>query len=302
MGRKREVVRHSLVNVDVLDEVSYIDSVFVILPRLMPKHVFRALRLALLAERRRPGQRYVLKRRDRPDGSFFFVIAVHQPTRRSLEILSEIVSPAALQARVLEVHVALDLVTSSFTDAETLQRYVEERLLPSTRLNKPVHFVGKTTYYNRLTRKGAEVALYSDRLSKSRDAPCLHVEWRTIGAQPLKSAGLKNPSDLISLNHRSFWKNRLSLWSVPSAEALLSARVKELRRTAANAPMDTETLRRQVRVMLKLATGWHGGVVANDLLHSLYKSELYHKRPKRLFTDESHTWMLPAATNALWGQ
>src|ERR1035437_8946348 len=221
MGRKRIVVRHSLLGVKVLDEVSYIDSVCVILPRLMPKDKFRDLRLALLNERRKTGQRYVFKKRIRPDGHFFFVLAVHQPSQRSLEILGDVVAPAPMQARILEVHVALDLITGSFSEAEALQRYVEERLLPSTRTKKPVHCAGNTTYYYRLTRKGVEVALYSDRLGKSTAAPCLHVEWRTIGAHTLRLADLAATADLISLNHRAFWDQRLSLWKIPSADAML---------------------------------------------------------------------------------
>lgn len=215
-----------------------------------------------------------------------------------LALLKSVMSPESIQVRLLEVHVALDLIVTSTQEAKSLQQYVERRLLPSGRSKKDVVMIGGTTYYNRLTRKGVEVAIYSDRASKVTQSPCVHIEWRTIGAQPLRRAGLYTVPELLSVDHRQFWRDRIALWLPPSVETLHAARKKLL---AKEGTADASHALREAQLVHHRAQAAHGGVVANNMYVHLMKSERFHKRPLRLFKEEPSDWMLPASSeNALW--
>ena len=298
MGRNRKISRRSLVPVSVEARASYVDSICVILPERMPKDAFRKLRLSLYAEQRPLKRRYVLRRVPTANDFWIFKLTVHQPTPTSVQILGEAVE--AIRARLLEVHLSLDLITRSPNDAITLQDYLEGRLLPSTRLKHPISKFKGTTYFNRKTRKGVEVALYSDKPSKVSGQPCFHMDWRVIGTVALKRAGLATVSAILDLEHKIFWNERLALWLPPSITMLTNARLrqdKSKKPEAINNPLNQS----QARLLLRDASSPRGVVIAHEVLSRLRKAESeYNHRPMRLFVQEPHDWMLPASSNALW--
>lgn len=300
MGRKKKRIRPSLIPDQLLKCSSYIDTVCVILPERMPAEAFRQLRLALCASLRPQNGRYLWRKVPTADGYWIYKLTIHQPTPESILELGDAVQ--AINLRLLEVHVALDLMTSSPNDAETLQAYVEGRLLPSSRLKRLVHRVRETTYYNRRTRKGVEVVLYSDRRSKVSGQFCLHVEWRVMGGVALRREGLATAVELLRLNHSLFWDKRLALWLPPSETTLAKARNKMPGAKKIDAVGSLEN-QGYARRMLRRASGPNGVVVAHDLLQHLRKAEaIYNRRPMRLFVHEPHDWMLPPEENAMWAQ
>lgn len=277
---------------------SYVDTVCVCLPTLMEKASFRSLRLALVNAQGGRKRRIVFKKRFRPDGSWFWTLFVQQPTIEALSVLQSTPTPNSL----LEVHVALDLATDSFSAAEDLQRYVQTRLLKSARPTSFVHwFDDRTAYFGRGTRRGAEVVLYSDLSSKAFGSPCLHIDWRIRGAAAIRKAGLGDMESIARLDHRQFWEQRLSLWSVPSAFAMVAARRRFLRRHCANATYDNDVVEKLVRKLTRAASGPDLTVLANDLLYVLRRLRSFAcRRPKRYFARLSHEWMLPSPLNVLW--
>lgn len=298
MGRKKKVVRRSLVPVSIISSSSYIDSICVVLPGRMPKEMFRFLRESLYAALRPRKRRYVLRKVTTANGFWIFKITVHQPTPASVQILEDAVD--TINARLLEVHVSLDLETSSLADAMALQDYLEHRLLPSTRQSKPVERFKTTTYFNRLTRKGLEVAVYSDKPSKVNGAPCFHMDWRMIGAAILKRERLSTGSEILGLDHRDFWDRKLALWLPPSQATI----AKNRNRSAGSKQPEAvgSTLNQsKARLLLRSATSPRGVVVAHELLRFLRKNEMaYNRRAMRLFSKEPHDWMLPPKDKLTW--
>lgn len=197
MGRKKKVYRRSLIGVEILENFAYVDSIFLLLPRMLPDELFARLKLAQKGCNQHSLHGIEMHPWQRPEevGGFQLVLTVHQPSRESLKLLQEALDLPD-KPTVLQVHIALDLTTKTRSDATKLQRYVEERLLPTIQPKNPTFCRLGTTYYNRLTRKGHEVVLYSDKNSKVNGEPCLHIEWRTIGLQVIRAAKLSQPSRL----------------------------------------------------------------------------------------------------------
>lgn len=298
MGRKKRVVRKSLVPVSVVSQCSYIDSICAVLPQQMPKAMFRSLRESLCAALRPRKRRYVLKKVMTANGYWIFKITVHQPTPASVQILADAVE--TINARLLEVHLSLDLEAASLADAEVLQDYLEQRMLPSTRQKRPIERVKGTTYFNRQTRKGFEVAMYSDKPSKVTGKPCFHIDWRMIGGAILKRERLSSGSEILGLDHNTFWDSKLALWLPPSQDTIAKARNRSAGSKQPDAVGSTKN-QNQARLLLRSAMSPRGVVVAHELLRILRKHESdYNRRAMRLFSPEQHDWMLPPKANALW--
>lgn len=299
MGRRKNNPRRSLVPVDVLNKKSFIDTVCLVLPERLPKNSFRDLRVALYKEQRTKKRRYVLRKVPTANGYWIYKIYVHQPTVDALRLLQD--AEVQIRARVLEVHVALDLATATFGDAERLHGFVESRLLVSKWTRKLVARFDRTTYFNVNTRAGAEVVLYSDRKSKlSGNPPCLHVEWREIGKDALRKASFESCGDLITVDHRKFWIDRLALWIPPNFTKLSRSHNKTAGSRSATS-IGNETTRRAVSHLMRSTLSPDGTVITNDLLVLLRRSKMtYNKRPIRLFSSEPVAWMLPSSENSLW--
>lgn len=302
MGRRKNNPRRSLVPVDVLSQKSYIDTVCLVLPRSLPKKDFKQLRLALCHEQRSQRRRYVLKRVPTANGFWIYKITIHQPTVNALNLLELAVSE--IRARVLEVHIALDLATNSFSDAMLLQNFIEARLIIGSWVRKPVERVRRTTYFNANTRAGSEVVLYSDRKSKLElddTVPCLHIEWRVIGKRTLDKFQFDELPNLMKLDHQKFWEKQLALWVPPSITKLARARNKAAG-SRSKASVGDEVNYSTVCNVLRRAISPHGVMTANDVLVLLRKAKSqYNRRPTRLFVKEPTRWMLPERDNAMWG-
>jgi hypothetical protein len=299
MGRKRRVVRRSLVPVAVDEAISYVDTICVNLPVGMKKEAFRDLRVGLLEALRPNRGRYLPKKMFRTDGKWFWTVFVHQPTIAALDVLQRSTSPF----RITQVHVSLDLLPTDLRQALTLQRYIESRLVVTKRPSaRSVHVDDCTTYFGKGARRGSEVVLYSDRRSKAEQTrACLHIDWRIKGAEALRAASLSTPTDVVELNHRRFWDERLLLWRAPSPGDLLAARQREVKRQFPEYAEDARKIKRQVNVSLRAASGPDLDIIATDLLYFMNQNRwIYGDRPSRLFLREPHQWMLPCELNAMW--
>lgn len=72
-----------------------------------------------------------------------------------------------------------------------------------------LRFVKRTRYTG--PRSAANVlATYSDRESKvTGEVFCVHTEWRIRRSRALRAAGVNGLADLLTLDHRGFWSQRL---------------------------------------------------------------------------------------------
>jgi hypothetical protein len=295
VGRRRRITRRSI-EPDVMACVSYVDTVCIRLPKLMEKREFRQLRLAMFCAQGTRKRRIVLTKRYYPKdlGGWFFVMSIHQPTQAAIELL------VREGRRLVEVHVALDLLARTWADAWNIQDYLEHRIQRTARPTEYSTRHETTVYVGRLkSRIGPEIALYSDYRSKTGHSPCCHTELRVIGAGALRAAGL-SAADLLTLDHRKFWDSHLRLRKPPSFKAVVDARLRMLRRRRLAA--DPNAVDLTVRKYFRACNGHQNTLVGSDLLCLLRLSaNVAGKNPSRLFTRESHAWMLPASSqNALW--
>jgi hypothetical protein len=95
---------------------------------------------------------------------------------------------------------------------EHLRQIAERRTIVARTLNPQP----PTCYTNR-RRKSATVSRvdYHDLPSKvTGEVHCLHIEWRMSGARSLARAGIASVADLLALDHRQFWRQRLHLYDI----------------------------------------------------------------------------------------
>lgn len=301
MGRDRIIPRRSLAPVDVEDRLSYIDTVRIDLPVGLKKDQFKRLRAELLAALRPHLSRYVPKKFSWKSGRWHWGLFIHQPSISVLEVLARTTTPF----RICEVHVALDLLTVGSAEALALQVHVESLLLPSRRPGKLVEYAGRperTTYFNKGVRRGSEVAIYSDKKSKPEpDRSCAHIDWRIKGAHELRKAGLSTPKDIASLNHRNFWDQRLALYMPPSTPRLKDARRRLLSHAPVVGPQPTSATEKLLKAVNRSCRGTDCRMMATNLLHVMNEHRwAFGPRSLRLFTRQSHGWMLPGDLNAMW--
>jgi hypothetical protein len=285
-----------------IQPVSYVDSIVLHLPRLMGSEVFEELGTTL----ENPRKQIVHKQIARPNGSFFLKMSIHQPNLATLNFLND----TRKSYRIMQVHIALDLVTATASGAIGLHRYMQTRLIKSGRPAKLSYWhvdygfaqEPSSIYLGGRVRRGVELILYSDRKSKAiKVSPCLHIEWRLMGAEHLRKMSLSSAQQIINLDHRDFWNERLRLWKPPSFAKLLEVRSKQLAKYPV--PFANEATSAKTAMQMLRAAGEHhdGEVVTSDLLHMLHHNRHFSKQPaNRLFTPQNHDWMLPSRSNALW--
>lgn len=302
MGANRRA-RHTLLTHRVDQRFSYVDTIYLELPVGLDRLAIRVLRMDLVRALRPQRSRYVQRRvtRKSADGRAFWywTMLIHQPTLASIDVLLRTLIPF----RITQVHVALDLLVPAGSDPCALHRYIESRLIVSKTPRSRLEVAGEsTTYFNKGTRRGSEVALYSDRCSKAdRTCACLHIEWRLMGAQALVRAGLRQLGDIVHLNHRKFWKERLVLWRPPSRDQVHAARRRLMKRNELDGSQDLQSTDVLVSHVFRFADGPDHDLIANNLLCFLAEHRLlFGARPTRMFKREESDWMLPGELNAMW--
>lgn len=275
---------------DFIGRDSYVDSVAVRVRRSWTSAEFEEFR-------RHCGRFYrdAVKLPEPLGNRYMLVDFFHQPQPRIFELIEE----HGLQ--LFQLHVALDLTTSTFDEAIEGQRFIEHRIQRSSRPVNLSSWEGETTAYIGRTQSlaGAQIVVYSDHRSKVGRFPCVHVEYRIRGVQALEREKFGCPSDVVALNHQEFWAQRLQLRTPPTFDKLVRHRVRHLARNQRRPNVDT--IQRTVRLQLRAASGPElNTVLSSDLLHLLQSWNYVGANPGRLFSRESNKWLLPQPDNALW--
>jgi transposase-like protein len=294
MRPKQKTRRHLLP--EVLGRASYIDTVAVRLPRLLEKKDFRKLRLTMFGAQGTRKRRIVLKKTFLPPevGGWYWTMYVHQPTQAALGILEE----AHLQ--LTRVDIALDMFVGSADDAAEARDYVLHRIQRTARPVELSRIVeGQTAYVGQTTRRTAVLVIYADNRSKVNGQRCVHIELRLFHAHARRGLGLASIRAVMDLDHRVFWNQALRLRKPPSLDEIARARRELLRRLAR--PVREDQIERILRRLQRLCSdGGEGLIRSSDLLFLLREGRHVGRNPGRLFSAESHAWMLPEPGNALW--
>jgi hypothetical protein len=291
--------------------ISYIDTVEILLLKRMDREDFDRFWASRFGEQAQYDSRYRFELV--PTRGVFYIakIVLHQPAGAELVALAEV--EAKGECKVTRVHVALDLLTLDEHSPDDLRRHIEARLLPSRRARyfvqsrdktrKPsVSRVESTTYYFRGVSAGTEIALYSDKYSKTGYGwKCCHLEYRVIGVRALTAVTLSTLGDVYVLDHRAFWSTQLEFWRPPTEDAVARSGNGAARsRTAAS--LGTMENRKDVRTLFRLATHDRTRILNAYLLFlRLHENaKRYHPRPIRMFQKVDHDWALPPARNNMW--
>jgi hypothetical protein len=136
-------------------------------------------------------------------------LVLRQPSRKALEVLA---GRKGLIINSLEC--ALDWTFAEEEQKEIAANIVSQLHFKKYHRGQGVRFVGATRYSG---PRGAPTifVLYDDMRNRHTGAQeCVHLEWRMVGLNAVRAAGVRSISDLLNFDHRSFWKERLLLFGV----------------------------------------------------------------------------------------
>jgi hypothetical protein len=333
MTRRARRNRTALLPVDIRGTYSYVDSIGFRVPGRLPPDLFDEVCASLHHPHGWFKKPFLEKVKAPQWDRFHLFFWLHQPTRRSIELLQKY-EPAQFYG----VDVALDLCVGSPRAASDLESYVlrhihkqgegrkrgnepregKSRKLPSWRSGDKTH-IGHTYVWDFITpdsgeihtgpgRRCSQFVVYSDLPSKVTGGSCVHVEYRVAGTRPLLNDRFPSTDAVQQLDHREFWKKRLHFLEPPSGDRLervVAERIGRLtERGAARRPWDARISEAQER-LTSAFDGVRGGYrAANgvDVAYVLKDSGLAGgKTPLRLFEPVSCGWMLPKhGKNEFW--
>jgi hypothetical protein len=138
-------------------------------------------------------------------------LSLPQPTPAALQFLSE-----CSDELLNYVEIALDWTFHDYEKnahaADTANRYVIKRW---HRDSQGIRFVAGVTRYTGPRTAATNLVSYNDRPSRiTGEIYCTHTEFRLRGVLTLKRAGIHAVEDLLSLDYREFWRERLIMRAV----------------------------------------------------------------------------------------
>jgi hypothetical protein len=175
----------------ITDAKAYVDTITLFSQQPLPKQVFKEVRRlqdAPLISRKVP----IRGRNGRLVGRNYFN-SIHQPTSATMEYLT----PMQGNKFVLHaVHIAFDFFVADEQQALNAQAFFGQRLRQTWRRPQDCYLELNSLYWKIDRKERRNLALYSDRPSKTAESPCCHLEVRFTGADACRRAGL---SDLCAL-------------------------------------------------------------------------------------------------------
>jgi hypothetical protein len=138
-------------------------------------------------------------------------LQIAQPTREVVQAF------AALDPYLNYSECALDLIFANKAECRHAREVFDHYSI--TKHSHGVHFEGRwggvgndTRYVGGVKWQNANVLMtYSDRDKAGPADLCLHIEWIICGGQGLHRIGINGPTDLLKLDRRAFWEQRLIL-------------------------------------------------------------------------------------------
>ena len=196
-------------NLSSFEKLSYIDRVQFWIPRQLLRHEKRQLELLC------PGGIHVHRKPMAFHPQWKCRIQLNQPGRYALLFLDEMLQGENYLINYLEV--SLDFISSSKRQVKRLRRVIDSTLvMPESiakangrRFRRPPLYYNNSTLYFYPRDAPNNVTIYSDKPSKIKDRPCVHIEWRIRTKGALKKLGIVKPAHLANLDLLSFWQRRL---------------------------------------------------------------------------------------------
>jgi hypothetical protein len=109
------------------------------------------------------------------------------------------------------VEVASDMTFANRRQVEEAQEFLNYHLCRRWHGNQHVH-IHYDTRYDASPWARNKIVLYPQRHSRiTGECDVLHLEWRAIGVDAVRRAGISSGQDLLNFDHRKFWEKRLLL-------------------------------------------------------------------------------------------
>lgn len=222
---------------------------------------------------------------------------VHQPSEGAIDYIAREM-PRHLVARF---DIALDLETTNHVDAEQLQIYLEGHLDQARQGKQSWVKKGGTLYSGQAGARNV-IALYSDRSSKLTQRPCCHLEWRTSSIPAVRAAGVSDIRDLLLIDPRKFFEQRLVLRDFPETTNELvrfgNALLGQPKRKRPWTKVHTDGSETNIAVLAALtelrASANSNGQSAAAALHRVGRRHLRH------FPRVATAWLLPRKGRLAW--
>jgi hypothetical protein len=227
-------------------------------------------------------------------GTLFFN-SIHQPTISTLNYL------APLQGKefVLHtVHAAYDFLVANEMEAQNAQLYFQQHLHQPWRRPQACNFDLNSAYWKEDKRAPRNIAIYSDRSSKTGAGHCSHLELRFTGSDACRRAGL---SILSSIANGGVDTQRLLKRQAKISIADLTRLERAIGRMARQFLPMTQTRRPELRLdaltakMRQLLVRGLGGVLMDDtvIASSICSQEVW---------DSAHRTLRAALVEVPWEQ
>jgi hypothetical protein len=154
----------------------------------------------------------VRQQRKRWDPAYRVRLQVRRFSQEALQWL------ATLSGALLNyVEVGLDWTFNNERERDEAHEFVRRHHIKRWHGDQQVTVYKSTRYTarRRVRRVPNMLVVYSDLPCRvSGEVNCVHLEWRLSGARTLQRAGLSTFGELLQLDHRAFWKERLLMRTV----------------------------------------------------------------------------------------
>jgi hypothetical protein len=179
-----------------------------------------------------------------------------QPNPIALQALAAISGTGIL---INYVEVAFDFIMGSQSDASRLQEFFEMSLVQRWHGRRKLNSYEGTAYFSATRNTGNSIKLYCDKPSRTTVYPfCTHLEWRAKSARIVRERlGIKGPIDLLSFDHRAFWRQEMALFQVDLVEL-----GREIRKRSRNHRQTHAVFRMGRRGMVKVDLDRRAGELA----------------------------------------
>jgi hypothetical protein len=143
------------------------------------------------------------------------LLQLHQPSLLALRYIAEAIQNAACSYLINRVELAVDWITESRENADTLHRFLQESFIHKAGQryffeNSHSSFKRRGTSYFALKDTHHILPLiYSDRSSKLTGQPCAHFEYRLLNTESCRSKGIVTLSQLIHYDILHFFRNNV---------------------------------------------------------------------------------------------
>jgi hypothetical protein len=166
----------------------------------------RLLKPELARLRKHCGSLHYSNQPARFNPSFRQQLQLYQPRPDALQILT-----GRTDVHLNYVEVALDWIFDEEFDRDPAFAFLDRYHIKKYHRDQGIRWK-EGTRYTGPRRAPTVLAAYADRECKlTGEVNCLHAEWRMHSHAALKRAGISTVTDLINLDYREFWRQRLLL-------------------------------------------------------------------------------------------